>query len=173
MNIIDIRTSAVDKESGDHTATLSHAATVVDTVSYTGLTPGKTYTVYGTVMIKGTEADLYQNGIPITGMTEFIPTAANGTVEVTFVVDTYQLQGMEIVVFERLFAGSVTGSTLESDVPIAIHEDINDTDQTIKIPVIPFNPPHTGVDDHMGLLLTAMLSSGAGAIWIFSRKKRH
>ena len=50
-------------------------------------------------MVKGTEAELYQNGIPITGMTEFIPTAANGTVEVTFVVDTYQLQGMEIVVF--------------------------------------------------------------------------
>ena len=45
-------------------------------------------------------------------------TAANGTVEVTFVVDTYQLQGAEIVVFERLFAGSVTGSTLESDVPM-------------------------------------------------------
>ena len=54
-------------------------------------------------------------------------------------VDTYQLQDMEIVVFERLFAGSVTDSTLESDVPIAVHEDINDTDQTIKIPVIPFS----------------------------------
>ncbi|MBR3165717.1 MAG: VaFE repeat-containing surface-anchored protein [Lachnospiraceae bacterium] len=47
----------------------------------------------------------------------FIPTAENGTVEVTFVVDTYQLQDMEIVVFESLFAGFVTGSTLESDVP--------------------------------------------------------
>ncbi|MBQ3412167.1 MAG: VaFE repeat-containing surface-anchored protein [Oscillospiraceae bacterium] len=172
VNIIDIRTSAVDKESGSHTATHSHTATVVDTVSYEGLTPGKAYTVYGTVMVKGTGAELYQNGIPITGMIEFIPTAANGTVEVTFVVDTYQLQGMEIVVFERLFAGSVTGSTLESDVPIAIHEDINDTNQTIKVPVIPFTPPHTGVDDHMGLLLTAMLSSGAGAIWILKKRKR-
>ena len=113
------------------------------------------------------------SGIPITGMTEFVPTAANGTVEVTFVVDTYQLQGMEIVVFERLFAGSLTDSTLESDIPIAVHEDINDKDQTIKVPVIPFTPPHTGVEDHMGLLLTTMLTSGAGAIWIFSRKKRH
>ncbi|MBQ8994358.1 MAG: VaFE repeat-containing surface-anchored protein [Oscillospiraceae bacterium] len=172
VNIIDIRTSAVEKESGSHTATHSHTATVIDTITYKGLTPGKKYTVYGTVMVKGTEAELYQNGIPITGMTEFIPTAANGTVEVTFVVDTYQLQGMEIVVFERLFAGSVTGSTLESDVPIAIHEDINDTNQTIKVPVIPFTPPHTGVDDHMGLLLTAMLSSGAGAIWILKKRKR-
>ena len=60
----------------------------------------------------------------------------------------------------------------ESEVPIAIHEDINDMDQTIKVPVIPFNPPHTGVDDHMGLLLTAMLSSGAGAIWILRKRKR-
>ena len=173
VNIIDICTSAVDKESGSHTATHSHTATVIDTVSYKGLTPGKTYTVYGTVMVKGTGAELHQNGIPITGMTEFIPTAANGTVEVTFVVDTYQLQGMEIVVFERLFAGSVTGSTLESEVPIAVHEDINDTDQTIKIPVIPFNPPHTGVNDHMRLLLTTMLTSGAGIAWILRKRKRH
>ncbi len=60
----------------------------------------------------------------------------------------------------------------ESEVPIAIHEDINDMDQTIKVPVFPFNPPHTGVDDHMGLLLTAMLSSGAGAIWILRKRKR-
>jgi len=172
VNIIDIRTSAVDKESGSHTATHSHTATVIDTVSYKGLMPGKTYTVYGTVMVKGTCAELYQNGIPITGMTEFIPTAANGTVKVTFVVDTYQLQGMEIVVFERLFAGSVTDSTLESDVPIAVHEDINDTDQTLSIPKIPFNPPHTGVNDHMGLLLTTMLTSGAGAVWILRKRKR-
>ena len=80
---------------------------------------------------------------------------------------------MEIVVFERLFAGSVTGSTLESDVPIAVHEDINDKDQTIKVPVIPYTPPHTGVDDHMGLLLTAMVTSGVGLVWIFQRRKRH
>lgn len=113
------------------------------------------------------------SGIPITGMTEFIPTASNGTVEVTFVVDTYQLQGMEIVAFERLFAGSVMSSTLESDVPIAVHEDINDTDQTIKVPVIPFTPPHTGVDDHTGLLVTAMLTSGAGIAWILRKRKRH
>ena len=60
----------------------------------------------------------------------------------------------------------------ESDVPIAIHEDINDMDQTIKMPVIPFNPPNTGVNDHMGLLLATMLTSGAGVIWILN-KKRH
>lgn len=173
VNIIDIRTSAVDSGSNSHEATWDHKAKVIDTVTYTGLTPGKTYTVYGTVMLKGTGEVLIQNGIPVTGMTEFVPKETDGTVEVSFVVDTYLLQGMEIVVFERLFAGSVTDSTLESDVPIAVHEDINDKDQTVKVPVIPFTPPHTGVDDHMGLLLTTMLTSGAGAIWIFSRKKRH
>ena len=171
VNIIDIRTSAVDKESGTHTAAHSHTATVKDTVSYSGLTPGKTYTVYGTVMVKGTGAELYQNGIPITGMTEFVPTAANGTVDVTFVVDTYQLQGMEIVVFERLFAGSVTGSTLESEVSIAVHEDINDTDQTIKVPSIPFIPPHTGVEDHIPAYVSLMLSSVGGIVWILKKKK--
>ena len=171
VKIIDIRTSAVDKESGTHTAAHSHTATVIDTVSYSGLTPGKAYTVYGTVMVKGTGAELYQNGIPITGMTEFVPTAANGMVDVTFVVDTYQLQGMEIVVFERLFAGSVTGSTLESEVPIAVHEDINDTDQIIKVPSIPFIPPHTGVEDHIPAYVSLMLSSVGGVVWILKKKK--
>ena len=66
----------------------------------------------------------------------------------------------------------MTDSTLESDVPIAVHEDINDTDQTLSIPKIPFNPPHTGVDDHMGLLLVTMFTSGAGAIWILRKRKR-
>ena len=80
---------------------------------------------------------------------------------------------MEIVVFERLFAGSVMSSTLESDVPIAVHEGINDTNQTIKVPVIPFTPPHIGVDDHTGLYITAMLTSGAGIAWILRKRKRH
>jgi len=60
----------------------------------------------------------------------------------------------------------------ESDGPLAIHGDINGTDQTIKVPVIPFNPPHTGVNDHMGLLLTTMLTSGAVAIWILRKRKK-
>ena len=60
----------------------------------------------------------------------------------------------------------------ESDVPIAIHEDINDTDQTIKVSVIPFNPPHTSVNDHMGLLLTTMLTSGAVSICILRKRKK-
>ena len=173
VNIIDIRTSAVDSGSNSHEATWDHKAKVIDTVTYTGITPGKTYTVCGTVMLKGTGEVLIQNGIPVTGMTEFVPEETDGTVEVSFVVDTYLLQGMEIVVFERLFAGSVMSSTLESDAPIAVHEDINDKDQTIKVPVIPFTPPHTGVEDHTGLLLITMLTSGVGAIWIFSRKKKH
>ena len=53
VNIIDIRTSAVDSGSNSHEATWDHKAKVIDTVTYTGLTPGKTYTVYGTVMLKG------------------------------------------------------------------------------------------------------------------------
>ncbi|MBR0342604.1 MAG: VaFE repeat-containing surface-anchored protein [Oscillospiraceae bacterium] len=172
VNIIDIRTSVKDKDTGTHTATLTHTSTFIDTVSYEGLTPGKSYTVYGKIMMKSTGKVLQQKGIPVTGMTEFVPETPAGTVEVIFVLDTFMVEGEDLVVFEDLFAGSVTDDDLESEVPIASHADLEDKDQTIKIPVIPFTPPHTGVDDHIGFLLTAMLTSGAGVIWILRKRKR-
>ena len=173
INVINIRTTAVDAESGTHTATWKRDAEIVDTVSYTGLTPGKTYTVYGTVMLKGTGEDLYQNGVPVAGMTEFTPEKPDGTVDVSFTLNTFILQDMDIVVFEYLFAGSVMNGDLESEIPIATHEDLYDDDQTVYVPEMPREPVNTGVNSHIGLYFTAMLTSGAGLVWLYNRRKRH
>ncbi len=173
VNMIDIRTSASDGASGSHTMTHGRKAQLIDTVSYRGLTPGKTYTLCGTVMVKGTGEILFQDGIPVTGMTEFTPEEPDGTAQVSFEVDTYTLQGMEIVVFERLYAGSVTEGTLESELPAAVHEDIDDAGQTLSVPEIPDDTPDTGFEDQVMLPLVMMISSGAGLVWIFCRKKRH
>ena len=80
---------------------------------------------------------------------------------------------MNIVVFEYLFAGSVMDGDLESETPIATHEDLNDEDQTVYIPEMPREPVNTGVNSHIGLYFTAMLTSGAGLVWLYNRRKRH
>ena len=79
---------------------------------------------------------------------------------------------MDIVVFEYLFAGSVMDGDLESETPIATHEDLNDEDQTVYVPEMPREPVNTGVNSHLGLYLTAMLTSGAGLVWLYNRRRR-
>ena len=50
----EIRTNAVDAESGEHVGLVRDSITVKDKVTYKGLTPGQTYTVVGTLMDKET-----------------------------------------------------------------------------------------------------------------------
>ncbi|MGN0273892.1 MAG: VaFE repeat-containing surface-anchored protein [Chordicoccus sp.] len=123
-----IGTTAVSKATGDHMASaLEKTATLVDTVKYTNLIPGKSYTVSGTLMDKSTGKALTQNGKTITASTTFTPSKADGTVDVTFTYDATQLSGQSVVAFEKV---SYNGTD------IASHEDISDTDQTVYIPKI-------------------------------------
>ena len=98
--------------------------TLTDTVSYTGLVPGKEYKVVGVLMDKLTGEKLLVNGQEIIAETTFIAEAKNGSVDVTFVFDATGLHGKEIVVFEDLY---------RDNIKIASHADIMDDDQTIKI----------------------------------------
>ena len=98
--------------------------TLTDTVSYTGLVPGKEYKVTGVLMDKETGEKLLVNGKEITAETTFIAKAKNGSVDVTFVFDATGLHGKEIVVFEDLY---------RDNIKIASHADIMDDDQTVKI----------------------------------------
>lgn len=98
--------------------------TLTDTVSYTGLVPGKEYKVTGVLMDKETGEKLLVNGKEITAETTFIAETKNGSVDVTFIFDATGLHGKEIVVFEDLYRENVL---------LATHADINDEGQTIKI----------------------------------------
>ena len=98
--------------------------TLTDTVSYTGLVPGKEYKVVGVLMDKLTGEKLLVNGQEIIAETTFIAEAKNGSVDVTFVFDATGLHGKEIVVFEDLYRENVL---------LATHADINDEGQTIKV----------------------------------------
>lgn len=98
--------------------------TLTDTVSYTGLVPGKEYRATGVLMDKETGEKLLVDGKEITAETVFVPETKNGSVDVTFIFDATGLHGKEIVVFEDLYRENVLLTT---------HADINDEGQTVKI----------------------------------------
>lgn len=98
--------------------------TLTDTVSYTGLVPGKEYKVTGVLMDKETGEKLLVDSKEITAETVFVPETKNGSVDVTFIFDATGLHGKEVVVFEDLYRENVL---------LATHADINDEGQTVKI----------------------------------------
>ena len=129
-----IHTTATDQASGSKTMALGSSVTLVDTVTYTGLTVGKTYVVKGTIMDKASG-----QSIGVTAETTFTAEAADGSTTVTFTFDTSVLQGKTLVVFETLY--DTNGNQ------IVDHSDLNDEDQTVTVPVQPENPPVVTGDD--------------------------
>ena len=99
--------------------------TLSDTIDYVGLVPGKEYTVSGVIMDKLTGEKLLIDGKEITSTTSFIPSTPNGTATVWFEFDESSLtEETEIVVFEKLYRDGIE---------IAVHADIEDEGQTVKI----------------------------------------
>ncbi|MFZ4892930.1 VaFE repeat-containing surface-anchored protein [Plantibacter sp. Mn2098] len=117
-----IGTSLVDAADGDRVLPAS-GGTVIDTVRYQNLTPGVGYTVSGELIRKSNGA-----GTGIIGSTAFVPTEANGSIEVRFVVPA-GYAGQSLVAFERLFVNDQEGG---GD-PVAVHEDITDAAQTVTV----------------------------------------
>ena len=121
----EIHTTATDSETADHLTLADSRAVITDTVTYTNLLKGETYTLSGVLMDKETGKELLVDGEPVTQEMAFTAGRASGTKKLKFEFDTTGLAGKSFVVFETL--------TLE-DVEVAEHKDINDEGQTIHIP---------------------------------------
>ena len=128
-----LSTTATDALDGDKNLIGEDNATIVDTVHYMNVTPGKTYKVTGTLYEKVTDKDgkvtkkqlLDADGNPVTAETEFVPEDTYGTVDVTFAFDASDLKAKDkVVAFESL---SLNGKELAS------HADIEDKSQTVTI----------------------------------------
>lgn len=128
----EIGTTATDDADGDHKIINDTEATIIDTVRYENLVPGKEYTATGTLMVKTIDEDgdveatelLDKDGNPITVTTQFTPKSASGSIDVVFVFDASMLEsGTQLVVFEKVLRG---------DVVIAAHEDPTDSNQTVE-----------------------------------------
>lgn len=68
----EIHTTAINEDSGDHTADALEDVTITDTVEYANLINGKTYTLTGTLMNQETGLPLEINGEVVTQTVTFI-----------------------------------------------------------------------------------------------------
>ena len=166
---IEIGTTAIDKASEGHEAVETSEVTIIDDVSYKGLTPGKLYTLKGILMDKYTEESLKIDGMEITSEVKFTPSKADGSVKVEFTFDATGLSGKEMVVFETLYL---------DEKEIATHTDISDEGQTVKIvKTIPNAPksaflPQTGDNSFPFLALIGLIVAVLIFLFIMQRKKR-
>ena len=119
-----IGTTATDASDGDQVAQANEQATIVDTVHYENLKFGGAYTLTGTLMVKSTgEPLLDAEGNPVTATKEFTAENTNGSVDVEFTFDASLLAGEDVVAFESLS---------KDGVEVAVHADIEDSDQTVR-----------------------------------------
>lgn len=110
-------------QNGDKTVTLT------DTVEYENLTPGREYTMSGTLHFVGYDGEGHKvdDGTVegATASTTFTPDEKNGTVDVTFTFDASGLDGKSVVAFESVARNDEAKQT------VAVHEDVADEGQTI------------------------------------------
>ena len=125
VTVPGISTSARDGIDGDKDVVVDDETTVIDTVEYKNLVPGKEYTLNGKLYSKSTGKPLMVGDKPVTGQTVFTPEKADGKVDVTFTFDSRDLEDkMDIVVFESL---------VRSGTELASHADIDDKNQTVTV----------------------------------------
>lgn len=125
----EIGTTALDGHDGDKNVVTDGKTTVIDTVEYKNVIPGKTYTLKGSLHVKVTDEEgnvtekaLEVDGKPVTAETTFTPEKSDGKVEVTFTFDSTGIpQDTEMVAFESLE---------KNGVELVAHADIEDGRQT-------------------------------------------
>jgi len=126
VNILNpvIGTTVTDDYTGQKTASIDYQTTIIDTVSYENLMPGKTYTLRGTLMNKDTASPLLIDGKEVISEIEFTPEESSGTVEMVFTFDARSLMDQDLVVFEYL---------IKNGYDVTKHTDIEDEGQTITL----------------------------------------
>ena len=139
-DLIEIGTTALDKETGTHMIKPEKEVTLVDTVEYSGLKKGQSYKLVGTLMDAETGEAIQIDGKPVTSEKTFTAKKSSGTVEVSFTFDASSLSGKTTVVFEELY---------QEDKQLAVHADLSDEDQQISFPEIGTQAIDSETGEHM------------------------
>lgn len=145
--------------NGKKEVTAKGEITIDDVVEYKHLVPGKEYKIVGTLMDKSTGKPFEIDGKTVTSKVTFIPDKPNGKIDVEFTFDASAIkESTELVVFETLY---------RDNVEIAVHADIDDEGQTVKINMpAPEKPsaPKTGDDRNYGFWIGLGFIAIGGAI---------
>ncbi|WP_276926951.1 VaFE repeat-containing surface-anchored protein [Parvibacter caecicola] len=162
---------------GQKTFEAQGLCTLVDTVEYEGLEPGRSYWLQGrlmrTVAAQGgavtAQPLLDAAGNPVEAQVQLVPERSGGTALVEFSFDGELLQeDSQLVAFEQL---------LQGDALVAAHEDAEDANQTVSVTVERPQPPaekasplpKTG-DDVLPFALAAAVAAGAAGLAVFARR---
>ena len=113
-----ISTTATDNSDGDKYVEAGAKTVIQDKITYS-LKAGDKYTIKGVLMDKTTGKQVKEESVK-----DFTPTTNQGVYNMAFYVDTTELAGHELVVFESVY---------RDDKLVASHEDINDEAQTIEV----------------------------------------
>lgn len=147
--------------------TVNGDITIDDVVSYKHLTAGKEYTIKGVLMDKATGKAFLVDGEEIRSEVTFTPETADGEVTVSFTFDGSAItKDTEIVAFETLYRDGKE---------IAVHDDIDDKDQTVTIyPQPEPEKPQTGDNSNLGFYigLGSVAVGGLIAFLIIKFKKK-
>ena len=122
-----IETEAKNPATDSQVGTAEQETTIVDTVTYHNLIPGKEYTLRGVLMDQETGEEFLVNGEPVTSEVAFTPSEPDGSVEMTFTFDGSALTGKTLVVFEDVYYKEKT---------VASHAEIQSDPQSIYYPKI-------------------------------------
>lgn len=140
----EISTEAKDAAAGLHMSNAQgEPVTIVDTVRYRNLTPGKTYSMTGRLVFRPdvqAEAEVSaEDAMPVKAggravekTVLFMPSEPNGSVDVPLTFDASALAGAKTVIYESLRDPQLAAE----DSVIATHAEADNEDQSIYFPAL-------------------------------------
>lgn len=166
-----IATTATDNSDGDKILAYDQDVEIKDVVDYC-LKKDMEFTIKGVVMNKNTKEPLLVDGKKVEQTITITPEDACGTTEMIYSLNTKDLGGTDLVIFEELYYG---------DELILSHSDFDNASQTVSVAP---PPPDTGastkpvdngtLSDNAALIILAISGGGIGVYIgtrLFSRRK--
>lgn len=133
--------------AGKHIMPNDSDVTFIDTVEYWGLTKGTEYMLKGELRDKETGEIVKVGDKEITTEYKFTATARHDFAYVPFELNTSDLDGKSVVVFEELC--DANGNSFD---PRIEHKDIEDENQTISVPTVETNASDEATEEHVAEL---------------------
>lgn len=180
---ITIHTTVTDKSTGKKSIVAGKEVTIVDTVTLDGLVKGTKYTLKGWKMVKSENVELFIDGERVENELTFTATDSEMEVQISFIFNTNELVGKDLVTFEELY--DVTNP--DEPIKVAEHKDIKDEGQTVTVKEAPESPttpdepstptktsdsPKAGDNTPFVALFAMMGISAAGLIFATYKKFR-
>lgn len=140
-----LATKAVDKATNSNKTHTASKTTIKDSITYTGLNVAGTYYIQTQLIDKTTNKPITgltsdMNGASVAGtngdtiISPFAPdtTTGDGNVNVEVNFDSTGFDGKSVVVYQRVYRGTLKEVENGTATEAAKHEDINDASQTVE-----------------------------------------